>query len=202
MYKAKHLRRNKSKKKWMLLVSLVMLLTITVGGTLAYITTSDDPVKNIFTTSQVPISVQEDPFDGTVKNNVKIQNDGNTDAYIRAAVVVTWQDSEGNVYAVKPEAGVDYQITFPTGTGWVYRAADGFYYYTSPVVPEDDTETTSVVEDRTGILLTNCMPLEAAPEPGYTLSVEIVAESVQAKGFDGSDKAVVKAWGVDPETLR
>ena len=201
MYKGTHLKRTKSKKKLILLVSLVTLLTVAVSGSLAYLTTSVDPLTNTFTTSGVPISVQES-FENNVKNNVRIQNDGNTDAYIRAAVVVTWQDSEGNVYAVKPEAGVDYQITFPTGTGWVYRATDGFYYYTSPVVPEDDTETTSVVEDRTGILLTNCMPLEAAPEPGYTLSVEIVAESVQAKGFDGSDKAVVKAWGVDPETLQ
>ena len=192
MYKAKHLRRNKSKKKWMLLVSLVMLLTITVGGTLAYITTSDDPVKNIFTTSQVPISVQEDPFDGTVKNNVKIQNDGNTDAYIRAAVVVTWKDSSGNVYAIKPEVGVDYQVTFPGDTGWVYREADGFYYYTASIAPNNQT----------GVLLTNCKPLKSAPADGYTLCVEIVAESVQAKGVDNGVKAVVKAWGVDPETLR
>lgn len=192
MYKAKHLRRNKSKKKWMLLVSLVMLLTITVGGTLAYITTSDDPVKNIFTTSQVPISVQEDPFDGTVKNNVKIQNDGNTDAYIRAAVVVTWKDSSGNVYAIKPEVGVDYQVTFPGDTGWVYREADGFYYYTASIAPNNQT----------GVLLTNCKPLKSAPADGYTLCVEIVAESVQAKGVDNGVKAVVKAWGVDPETLQ
>ena len=192
MYKAKHLRRNKSKKKWMLLVSLVMLLTITVGGTLAYITTSDDPVKNIFTTSQEPISVQEDPFDGTVKNNVKIQNDGNTDAYIRAAVVVTWKDSSGNVYAIKPEVGVDYQVTFPGDTGWVYREADGFYYYTASIAPNNQT----------GVLLTNCKPLKSAPADGYTLCVEIVAESVQAKGVDNGVKAVVKAWGVDPETLQ
>ena len=192
MYKAKHLRRNKSKKKWMLLVSLVMLLTITVGGTLAYITTSDDPVKNIFTTSQVPISVQEDLFDGTVKNNVKIQNDGNTDAYIRAAVVVTWKDSSGNVYAIKPEVGVDYQVTFPGDTGWVYREADGFYYYTASIAPNNQT----------GVLLTNCKPLKSAPADGYTLCVEIVAESVQAKGVDNGVKAVVKAWGVDPETLQ
>ena len=192
MYKAKHLRRNKSKKKWMLLVSLVMLLTITVGGTLAYITTSDDPVKNIFTTSQVPISVQEDPFDGTVKNNVKIQNDGNTDAYIRAAVVVTWKDSSGNVYAIKPEVGVDYQVTFPGDTGWGYREADGFYYYTASIAPNNQT----------GVLLTNCKPLKSAPADGYTLCVEIVAESVQAKGVDNGVKAVVKAWGVDPETLQ
>ena len=192
MYKAKHLRRNKSKKKWMLLVSLVMLLTITMGGTLAYITTSDDPVKNIFTTSQVPISVQEDPFDGTVKNNVKIQNDGNTDAYIRAAVVVTWKDSSGNVYAIKPEVGVDYQVTFPGDTGWVYREADGFYYYTASIAPNNQT----------GVLLTNCKPLKSAPADGYTLCVEIVAESVQAKGVDNGVKAVVKAWGVDPETLQ
>ena len=201
MYKGTHLKRTKSKKKLILLVSLVMLLTVAVGGTLAYLTANTEPLENIFPTSEVPISVQES-FNGTVKNNVTIQNDGDTEAYIRAAVVVTWQDSEGKVYAVKPEVGVDYQITFPTGTGWVYRTADGFYYYTSPVVPEDNAVTTDVVEDSTGVLLTNCMPLKAAPADGYTLSVEIVAESVQAKGFDGSDKAVVKAWGIDPETLR
>ena len=192
MYRGKHRVHSKSKKKLILLVSLVMLLTVAVGGTLAYLTASTDPLPNIFTTSGVPISVQEDPFDGTVKNNVKIQNDGNTDAYIRAAVVVTWQDSEGNVYAVKPEAGVDYQITFPTGTGWVYRTADGFYYYTASVASNNQT----------GVLLTNCKPLKSAPADGYTLCVEIVAESVQAKGVDNGGKAVVKAWGVDPETLQ
>ena len=201
MYKGTHLKRTKSKKKLILLVSLVMLLIVAVGGSLAYLTANTEPLENIFPTSEVPISVQES-FNGTVKNNVTIQNDGDTEAYIRAAVVVTWQDSEGKVYAVKPEVGVDYQITFPTGTGWVYRTADGFYYYTSPVVPEDNAVTTDVVEDSTGVLLTNCMPLKAAPADGYTLSVEIVAESVQAKGLDGSDKAVVKAWGIDPETLR
>ena len=201
MYKGTHLKRTKSKKKLILLVSLVMLLIVAVGGSLAYLTANTEPLENIFPTSEVPISVQES-FNGTVKNNVTIQNDGDTEAYIRAAVVVTWQDSKGKVYAVKPEVGVDYQITFPTGTGWVYRTADGFYYYTSPVVPEDNAVTTDVVEDSTGVLLTNCMPLKAAPADGYTLSVEIVAESVQAKGFDGSDKAVVKAWGIDPETLR
>lgn len=201
MYRGKHRVHSKSKKKLILLVSLVMLLIVAVGGSLAYLTANTEPLENIFPTSEVPISVQES-FNGTVKNNVTIQNDGDTEAYIRAAVVVTWQDSEGKVYAVKPEVGVDYQITFPTGTGWVYRTADGFYYYTSPVVPEDNAVTTDVVEDSTGVLLTNCMPLKAAPADGYTLSVEIVAESVQAKGFDGSDKAVVKAWGIDPETLR
>lgn len=192
MYRGKHRVHSKSKKKLILLVSLVMLLTVAVGGTLAYLTASTDPLPNIFTTSGVPISVQEDPFDGTVKNNVKIQNDGNTDAYIRAAVVVTWKDSSGNVYAIKPEVGVDYQVTFPGDTGWVYREADGFYYYTASIAPNNQT----------GVLLTNCKPLKSAPADGYTLCVEIVAESVQAKGVDNGVKAVVKAWGVDPETLQ
>ena len=191
MYKGTHLKRTKSKKKLILLVSLVTLLTVAVSGSLAYLTTSVDPLTNTFTTSGVPISVQES-FENNVKNNVMIQNDGNTDAYIRAAVVVTWQDSEGNVYAVKPEAGVDYQITFPTGTGWVYRTADGFYYYTASVASNNQT----------GVLLTNCKPLKSAPADGYTLCVEIVADSVQAKGVDNGVKAVVKAWGVDPETLQ
>ena len=191
MYRGKHRVHSKSKKKLILLVSLVTLLTVAVSGSLAYLTTSVDPLTNTFTTSGVPISVQES-FENNVKNNVMIQNDGNTDAYIRAAVVVTWKDSEGNVYAVKPEAGVDYQITFPTGTGWVYRTADGFYYYTASVASNNQT----------GVLLTNCKPLKSAPADGYTLCVEIVAESVQAKGVDNGVKAVVKAWGVDPETLQ
>ena len=42
------------------------------------------------------------------------------------------------------------------------------------------------------MLITECKPLKAAPVAGYTLHVEILAQSIQAE----PDAAVKEAWGV------
>ncbi len=69
MYKGK---RCKSTKNIWLMASVVMILAVAIGGTVAYIATSAGPVENTFTLGQVPITVVE-TFDGDVKNDVKIK---------------------------------------------------------------------------------------------------------------------------------
>lgn len=171
----------KSKKTILTLVSLAVLLFALVGTTLAYLTTSTDPVVNTFTPTSVPIKIVEN-FDGTVKEDVKVNNIGNIDAYIRVAVVVTWKDAKGNVSATVPKKGVDY--TWNDGDEqWKYRDADGFYYYTEKVEAGDSTKK----------LFTDCKVLEDASKPeGYNLSVEILAQSIQAE----PEQAVKEAWNV------
>jgi hypothetical protein len=117
---------------------------------------------------------------GTEKTAVKIKNTGDTDAYIRVAVVVTWKKADGTVWAQAPVAGTDYTAWTP-GTDWV-RGADGYYYYTKSVAPDA----------LTGILINQIVPLKAAPEAGYTLSIEIVASAIQAK----PSNVVKDQWGV------
>lgn len=176
MYKGKRLMK-KQPRRWnrsaALLVCLLLALGCTVGGTLAYIFTNTSPVENIFQPTEVTTTVEE-KFENGVKSNVKIQNTGSTDAWLRAAVVVTWQNAAGEVYGKAPVQGTDYSITYNvseqvTSGKWV-KGADGFYYWPSPVAPED----------LTGVLITSCTYKANAPE-GYTLAVEILGSGIQSK---------------------
>ena len=126
MYQGKHMK--KSKKPAALLASLALVLGIMVAGTIAFLVTNTGPVVNTFTPTNVPPEIHEE-FDGTTKSNVTIENQGNTDAYIRAAVMVNWVDESGNVLGQVPVEGTDYTITYDLDNGWV-QGADGYYYWT------------------------------------------------------------------------
>lgn len=162
-----------------LAISVLVLVLGIVGTTLAYLFTNTDSITNTFTVATAGITVDEKLENG-VKNDVTIKNTGDVDVYIRARVIVTWKDDEGNVSATAPVAGTDYTITYQTGTGWVEY--EGNYYYTSSVAAGGPT----------GVLFTDCKPVEGKTPDGYHLSVEILADSIQAK----PENAVQEAWGV------
>lgn len=169
--------KNKRMKTILTLSMLALLLTVTVSGTLAYLSTSTPEVKNTFLPTAVDCVVVE-TVENNTKSNVKIKvkeytTDDPTnyvDAYIRAAVIATWQHKDGTIFGVLPEAGEDYSITYPDNTGWTKNG--DFYYYESAVAPGAET----------GVLFTNCTPLKPAPAEGYTLHVEIVAQAIQKDG--------------------
>lgn len=187
------------KKSLITLVSLLVILCVSVGGSLAYLVTTSDPVTNTFTPTSVTTEVLE-KFDNNKKTEVKIKNTGSTDAYIRAAVVVTWQNDQGEVYGKQPVAGTDYSISYNIGNQtnpegkWVENG--GFYYWNKSVASGEFT----------GTLINSCSPLAPCENTDYTLSVEIIGSGVQSKGM-GTDangnpaKPVVLAWGIDPTTL-
>lgn len=181
------------KKSLITLVSILAILCVTVGGSLAFLVDTDGPVTNVFNPSKVTTEVIEN-LNGKTKENVKIMNTGDTDAYIRAAVVVTWQDAQGNVYGKKPDPATDYTIVFETGQqsnpdGKWTKGVDGFYYWSEPVAPNDTTN----------ILIQTCSVKNGAQIPdGYNLAVEIIGSGVQAKGKNAAGKTPVElAWGVE-----
>ena len=171
MYQGKHHKRSRGRlgKSVALLVSLLLLLTVTVGGTIAFLMDSDGPLHNLFNPSQVTTKVEE-TLDGTAKKDVYIKNTGDTDAWIRAAVVITWQDKDGNVYGQVPEAGVNYTVWTP-GTDWV-KGDDGFYYHTKPVAAGRST---------VNALMAAISPVGNPPADGYYLTVEIIGSGIQSK---------------------
>ena len=182
------LKRRRQGRLVALLASLLLVLGAAVGGTLAFIMTASDEKTNTFTPAQISCAVIED-FDGTVKRNAAVKNTGETDAYIRAAVNVTWMKdenaSEQTVTAKVPQADVDYEMIFYIDTGWI-KGADGYWYYQTPVAPGAVTEA----------FIRKCRQLEGANVPqGYHLSVEIVASAIQSS----PEKAVAQQWNVTLE---
>ena len=150
-----------------LVICLILLLMISVGGTIAFVVTHTSEIRNTFTESVVKCEVDETLKDN-VKSNVSIKNTGDTTAYIRAFVNVTWMNESGQVASVSPKS-TDYMIEYST-SGWL-KGSDGYYYYTLPVQPND----------KTAVLINSCQLLETASAPdGYYLSVEIVCSAIQS----------------------
>lgn len=178
------------------LVALLVLLCCTVVGTLAYLVDKTPEVKNTFEPAKVTTEVKEE-FDGTTKSEVKIQNTGDIDAYIRAAVIINWADAKGNVYGGgTPVASTDdgksgdYTISFNT-TDW--ELIDGYWY----------CKTTTASKASTEPLIISCAKTPSAAVPdGYDLQVTILADGIQADGVGSNGKTPMQdAWGVTPGQL-
>ena len=174
----RHGRRLGFGRQVLLLAALVVIAMGVVGGTVAYLVTNTTPVVNTFEPGYVKCVINEDFNDGdTVKENVTVTNTGNVDAFIRAAIIVTWK-SGNDIVATVPENDIDYKITgLENNTKWT-KVGD-YYYYNEKVSPG---ETTSNLFDSCKVLT----------DMGYTLSVEIPADAIQSTPAN----AVESSWHV------
>lgn len=179
MYQGKHRKKSRrnSMKSGILVLSFILLVVLAVGGTIAFLADNTDPVANKFTPSKITTEVEE-KLNGDTKSDVKIKNTGDTTAWIRAAVVVTWQDKDGNVYGQAPVAGTDYTITYDLSNDWT-QGDDGFYYWTKPVKSEKE----AVDDCLTGVLISECKPVANNAPEGYSLTVEIIGSGIQSVPF-------------------
>lgn len=187
------MKRITHKRIAVLIVCLILLLSVTIGGTLAYVFMKTPTVANTFTPAQVSCAVVE-TFESNIKQDVRVQNTGDAAAYIRLAVVVTWkyQDAKGidHVYAQTPIEKVDYLIDYAEDTHWL-QGDDGFWYYCIPVPCAKDAARES--ETLTQTLIRSVRQLDSAIVPaGYVLSVEIIASAIQAY----PSSAVTDNWHV------
>lgn len=162
-------RRKKTRNKLSLLVaSMILIAVFGVFGTVAYLTTKTDSITNTFTASTITPGIEE-KFDGETKSDVKLKNLGDIDAYIRAAVVISWVSEDGSKVSADVPTSADYTMAGPAD-GWV-KSTDGYYYYTSKVGADQSTKN-----------LINSVKLEdgVTPPEGYYFSVEILAQAIQA----------------------
>ena len=163
-------RAGGSKKPLTLFVALVLLLTLAVGGSLAWLVSNDD-VTNSMEPGNVPITINE-TLNGTSKTSVTITNNGNIQAFIRVAIIANAVDKNGDIIVgTAPTYTVD-------SSKWTQI---GDYYYYNGIVEPSGT---------TAALFTG--------EVGFTNGeINILAESIQVLGGLTSDgSASVDAWGV------
>lgn len=172
-----HRSPNKILKIWMVVLSVILVLSLAAAGaTLAFLSTKTEPVDNQFEEAIVTCCVNRtgDVFDVT--------NTGNIHAFIRTAVVINWMDTDGNVRGIAPtDADVEFGLNT---TDWVILD-DGYFYYTSPVAPGQNTAD-----------LITSITLKTSVPQGYYLSVEVIAEAIQAEGVDNVTgiQPILDAW--------
>lgn len=171
----KNAARGGAKRSLVLVVSLLALLLVVAGGTLAWLT-AQDSVSNTFTPAHVSCEVKE-KFDGTVKSNVNVTNTSDIAAFIRVKLVTYRVNDAGQRIGGKAE------IDFTPGTGWV-KYGD-FYYYTLPVEPGKQPKTDLIGAE--GITLVRYTDADGGKQV-----IEVMAEAIQSQPA----RAVQQAWGV------
>lgn len=178
-------------------VAVLLVAAITAGSVVAYLKLNTGTVQNDFSVAPEHTPVIDESVNDplTVKKDVAV-NIGNPGyaVYVRAAIVITWKDGEnGNVLGQPPVEGIDYVISLNTAD-WFEK--DGFYYCKSPVIKTNENNGSSPV-------LIECVELKdgAVKPDGYTLNVEIIAQTIQAAGKTDESggveiPAVTDAWEI------
>jgi len=147
-------------------LSIVLIACVFVVGAVAYLQ-REAKLVNTFETGIVETEVQEN-FDGDVKSNVFLKNTGTVDEYLRAKILIYYEDNEGNIVGEVPAEGMDYQIDWGDSAQWL-KSSNGYYYYATDVLIQECRETEK--ENR-------------------HLVVDILAEAIQAE----PTTAVEDAW--------
>lgn len=167
-----------AKRSLVLVVSLLALLLVVAGGTLAWLT-AQDSVSNTFTPAHVSCEVKED-FNGTIKSNVNVTNTSDIAAFIRVKLVTYRVNDAGQRIG-----GTATIPTFKPGAGWA-KYGD-FYYYTLPVAPNATPEAALI--GTPGIELKDSYK----DADGGKQVIEVMAEAIQSQ----PDRAIKDAWGTD-----
>ena len=180
MTNTKSNRHRKLRKPVKVILSFLLIFTVTVGGTLAYLSTQTNDVVNTFTPSHVSCEVKEDFSDGITKKNVNVTNTSDIEAYIRVKLVTYRVNEDGT----KHIGGTSNIPSFVPGENWL-EYNDGFYYYTLPVAP-NETPAVPLI-GVSGITLQKYTDVD-----GGIQVIEVMAEAIQSKPA----KAIGEAWHV------
>lgn len=165
-----------SYRKYIIGVAIVLCLSVGAYMTISYLT-SDSSLENTFTIASVQPEVKE-TFENDIKSNVYVKNNGDIPVYIRAKIMIYYQDQDKKILGDIPNED-DYTITYPENLKdcWI-PAEDGFYYYIDKV--DSQSKTTQLIK--------KCE--SKVTDPDKHLVVDIITEAIQAN----PQEAVEDAW--------
>lgn len=170
MKKGKYAKAPSPRRKPLVLVlSIVLLLAIGVGATIAYFHLASGPVINTFQAGSAGAEVNE-VVSGNTKNEITVTNTGKSPVYVRIRLVSYYEDADGNVL---PQASPT--LSFTKGSKWV--PLGNYYYYNAPLAAGATTE--------------DLLGTDLAMSEGQV--IEVLADTVQATPA----QAVKDAWDVD-----
>lgn len=111
MGKDKYSKRGNTSKSLVLILALVLVVGCVIGGTLAWLTAKSDPVKNMFTTSDIDITLEETTSDYKMIPGYAIKKD--------PKVTVIADSEECWLFVeLKKSPNFDEYMTYDIGEGW------------------------------------------------------------------------------------
>ena len=170
-----------TKKSFLLVALVIVLLTFSVGGTIAWLVTSTGPITNTFAPSTVDTQVLEE-FNGTSKSSITVYNKNyatNIPVYVRVRLVANWVNANGEIVAP-----ATITVSYNT-TNWTQS---GDYYYYNEVLPVDDTTENLLSSPIVQPTVPDGVPADSK------LQVVVLHQSIQADGMGATGAQA--AWNV------
>lgn len=133
------------------LLSVLLVTVALVGGTLAYLVASDDPIINTFKLANVNTEIEEPGGGNASTKTPEVKNIGESTVFVRAKAVVVTGDGS-SVPVTEADLSInynnaDYHKPASGGNSWEDKAdvywmygGDGWYYYNRTLVKNDITE--------------------------------------------------------------
>lgn len=189
MNKDKHGKKitHMSRRAVLLVLSVALILSVSIGGTLAYLIRETESKTNTFIPGDVTTSTEE-TFDNNVKTDVFVKNaDGieKLPVYVRAKIVFNWIDKDGETVLSEPVNMDSLEIDWVGENGnsdW--KKVGDYYYYQQVLQPGAQTSN----------LIKRCLPKDKAGPVDARLQVTILTQSIQAYQ---TKAAVEAAWGAN-----
>ena len=177
----------------------IVLALIAIGGTLALLSASLSPTRNVFSIGKASLTILEqgeDPLGapwGVDTKQICLENDGRVDGVVRAMVVPQVMARQGVAMASMAQMSEPVQAQMVLGDitlhfaedwqeNWFYN--DGYFYYRKVLKPGQETALLLC-----GVTLTDEEATLALT--GKKVEIQILSDLLQARGG-----AAQSAWGV------
>lgn len=185
MYKGKYSRERRQRPALWAALALALVLTLTAGGTLAYLVSNTDEVTNTFTPASPGIEVPE-VIEGNAKTSIQVENTGDINVYVRVMLVASYQKEVNGKYEVCGSHAFEAKVPdFTLGTGWD-KGADGYYYYKTALASGATTHN----------LLATKIEL-SQKENCCKMHIDVLAQAIQAE----PDSVVGETWSNSKVTV-
>lgn len=188
---------NKLSKTLLLVLCAALLVTASVMGTLAYLTSSTDPVINTFTMGNVGITLNEakvTPYgvpdgDTRVMANTYKLIPGHT--YMKDPTIHVNSLSEDCWVFMKLSNGLGNAAIINISDGWtkIAEADDGIIYAYNTILSANESSAPLFSQFQ--------FAADAAPASFEGKTITLVGYAVQADGFDTAAKAWAASFGSD-----
>ena len=194
------------KKSLALLLSVVLVLVVVAGSSLAWLTAKDDPVVNVFTPSDITITLSEDTtkHDETTDYRFKMVP-GDTFAKDPKVKVESGSETCWLFVAITESDNLDKYITYAVADGWtqlevtnagVTTKYENIYYRNVTtedinkdfyILKGDTTYPNGCVSVNTSVTKADMEAIKTADQPSLTFN----ACAVQSAHLE----TIEKAWG-------
>ncbi len=189
---------SKTKRTLTMILAMVVVAAISIAGTLAYLKSETQAVKNTFTVGKVEITLDEakvDEYGDEESNESRVyENEYKLipgHEYTKDPTIHVDAESEDCYLAVKIENGLGNDAEIAMAEGWSQlEEGSDIWVYADAVSAEDDVVVFS----------TFTFAEDADPADYEDAAINIIAYAVQEDGFDSAAEAYNAAFGTENNT--